>query len=405
MIMLTALLLRAFDRGAGNNIVDFTTGTPSGEQATPSAACSPCDAETESSVPETVVPAETIRGEETEVPTNPFYALASCTPPSATPFEESTPMGSADAVITPEIAFTPSESVTVEPTAPHDVVPTNTMIPPQDTDTPEQTNSPIQSEIRQRSISYMSRGAAVQATICVPEKANCPLVIMLHGFMGDREQFGGFRLIADELLKEGVATIRMDFAGCGDSTESFENLSLDSMKEDAINALNYMKKNYDINEDRIGILGFSMGGRAALEIVAESLATPHMMWLIAPAASTSGFIDLLGGKAKWQSMYEDALNNGYASYQGVRLSAEFFECFLRYENPAQDAKDRFHGSALVAYSRNDQAVPWTISQNVADVLQCEVLAFETGGHACGLNLGAGNTLLSAQLRSALRMLK
>ena len=67
-----------------------------------------------------------------------------------------------------------------------------------------------------------SRGVSIPATMVIPPRKPeqaLPLVLLLHGHGGTREEAGAFTRVAAELAARGIASIRMDFPGCGDSTE------------------------------------------------------------------------------------------------------------------------------------------------------------------------------------------
>jgi len=112
-----------------------------------------------------------------------------------------------------------------------------------------------------------SRGVAVPATYVHPVAEGdekFPLVVLAHGHGGTRHEAGGFTSLAEELATRGIASIRMDFPGCGDSVESFANNNLTNMLTDIRASRDYALLQPNIDRDRVGIHGFSMGGRLAL---------------------------------------------------------------------------------------------------------------------------------------------
>lgn len=110
----------------------------------------------------------------------------------------------------------------------------------------------------------------VPAVVTIPKgEGPFPAVVMNHGHGGSKDENVGFGGVAAALAEAGIASIRMDFPGCGDSTAPFTENTLSNMKSDSNASLAYLLENYDIDEAKLGILGYSMGGRLALEIVSE----------------------------------------------------------------------------------------------------------------------------------------
>ena len=143
-------------------------------------------------------------------------------------------------------------------------------------------------------ITYQSRGVEVPATVEVPQTdGEISVVVLIHGHGGSRDEYLGFPVVAEALADRGIASIRMDFPGCGESSESFQENTLTNMKTDVLAAIDYMKANYDV--DDIGLFGYSMGGRIALELLAEDKVDPDAVVLLAPAADTEDMKNLFGG--------------------------------------------------------------------------------------------------------------
>ena len=68
----------------------------------------------------------------------------------------------------------------------------------------------------------------------------CPMVMLLHGFTGDKYN-RPLTDIADALEKKGVASIRFDFNGHGDSEGDFINMTVLNEIEDARKVYEYVK--------------------------------------------------------------------------------------------------------------------------------------------------------------------
>lgn len=96
-----------------------------------------------------------------------------------------------------------------------------------------------------------------------------PAVLMLHGLGSNRDEIGGiFVDAATALADRGIASLRIDFRGFGRSAGDMGDFTLDRQAEDAAIALEMLAARADIDSDRIGVLGFSFGGAAAIELAA-----------------------------------------------------------------------------------------------------------------------------------------
>lgn len=92
-----------------------------------------------------------------------------------------------------------------------------------------------------------------------------PAVIMLHGNGSTRHEAGNaYDYTAPEMAKAGIATIRFDYIGNGDSTGDYIDFTYDKGIADAMMCYDYLSTLSNIDMEHIGIMGWSQGGRLAL---------------------------------------------------------------------------------------------------------------------------------------------
>ena len=107
----------------------------------------------------------------------------------------------------------------------------------------------------------------IPATVCMPtSEGKHPAVVMLHGTGSTRDEAGdGYKHAAPVLAaKYGIATIRIDFPGNGESTADYMQYTFDTAVADAVCAAQYMMSLDAIDPELIGVMGWSQGGTDAL---------------------------------------------------------------------------------------------------------------------------------------------
>jgi len=144
------------------------------------------------------------------------------------------------------------------------------------------------------SVQFTSEGDKIFGILHLPLNVkNPPLVVVCHGFAG--EKTGKFRIYVDEaelLSQQGIATLRFDFRGCGDSEGSWFDMTIGNEVEDTLRALEFVET-LPVDQSRIGILGKSMGGLVAV-IAAGIRKNIKSMALWAPAFHADQWKELWG---------------------------------------------------------------------------------------------------------------
>ena len=121
-------------------------------------------------------------------------------------------------------------------------------------------------------VSFTNGDAVLKGTLTLPE--NCgrktPVLIMVTGSglqNRDEEMFGHkpFAVIADAFARAGIATLRYDDRGFGESTGDVVFCTTEDLKNDALAGIRILRERFD----NVGVLGHSEGGTIALMLAAE----------------------------------------------------------------------------------------------------------------------------------------
>lgn len=107
------------------------------------------------------------------------------------------------------------------------------------------------------------------ATLTIPQnKKKYPLAILISGtgqhdrdytYMG--RQF--FTVLADELARKGIASLRVDDRGIGKTTGDFKESTTGDFADDVDAQIAYLKSDKNIDASHIGLIGHSEGGMIA----------------------------------------------------------------------------------------------------------------------------------------------
>ncbi len=105
------------------------------------------------------------------------------------------------------------------------------------------------------------------AVLHVPKKTVKGLVILSHGFTGNKGESGRlFVTTARELAKAGFAALRFDFWGSGDSSGEFYQMTPNTEINDLKNVIRWAHQQ---GWDNIGLLGLSFGGAVTICTAAQ----------------------------------------------------------------------------------------------------------------------------------------
>lgn len=247
----------------------------------------------------------------------------------------------------------------------------------------------------------------IPATIQLPAKSargeELPLVVLCHGFTGNRQGDGHFAPLAEDLAAHGIASVRLDFAGCGDSTEPYANYTLANMAADVDSVIGYMQATYGTG--KTALVGHSMGGRLAslYPQLGQYPVTALALWSPANGTGLQGLEFLsIDNFAAVEELAARADAEGSVAAWGVELSAAYIDG-MRDSDP-NAALQESGLPVLLTYSGNERILSDTTQTEtkaaVESLLDGQVVLdpFVNGDHNYTSEDPATNTQLDADLR-------
>lgn len=140
-------------------------------------------------------------------------------------------------------------------------------------------------------IYFESEGHKISAVLHLPDHKNPSCVIASHGLLSSKDS-EKYIAIGDQLSKEGIALLRFDFRGIGESEGEVEEDSVSRRLTDLDSAIDFVKSRKDLC-GRIGLLGSSLGGFVSLLRASKGMETQSMViW------ATPFHLDDLNSKGK-----------------------------------------------------------------------------------------------------------
>lgn len=265
----------------------------------------------------------------------------------------------------------------------------------------------LQTNTNPKNIEIPGTRGNIPATIQLPAKSargeELPLVVLCHGFTGNRQGDGHFAPLAEDLAAHGIATVRLDFAGCGDSTEPYANYTLANMAADVDSVIGYMQATYGTG--KTALVGHSMGGRLAslYPQLGQYPVTALALWSPANGTGLQGLEFLsIDNFAAVEEMAARADAEGSVAAWGVELSAAYIDG-MRDSDPNATLQESGL-PVLLTYSGNERILSDTTQTETKAAVeslpdgQVVLDPFVNGDHNYTSEDPATNTQLDADLR-------
>lgn len=224
-------------------------------------------------------------------------------------------------------------------------------------------------------ISIVNRsGYTLRGMLNSPENAQekVPVVINVHGFGGTLGGYKGLHTrMARELNRAGIACVRFDMYGNGESDGEFSDMTFTSLLEDTEDIFHWVAAQPWADHEHLILSGQSMGG--------------YVVSCAAPRLNPFALILMCPGGAMWYGALERSLSMEqqgifFADVEGLRFSTGFNKDLHQYE-PFSTAAG-YHGPTLLIRGTMDELVDESICEKYRSLYgeACTYLSIEGGNH-------------------------
>jgi uncharacterized protein len=218
-------------------------------------------------------------------------------------------------------------------------------------------------------------------TVPVDRPGRLPAVLLLPG-AGLRDRDGAsaslpahrpLREIADTLSRLGMAVLRLDARGHGDSGGSRSEATTAGFAEDARAAVTYLRSRQEIDPDRLALVGHGEGAAIALMLGASD---PRIRALVLTGAAARPGMEvtlhqnrssLEASGELMPAQVDSVLLTVRASLEAQKRQSPWARFYLEHD-PAPDAR-RVRGSTLVVHGGSDRQVPVNFAEELHAILQ------------------------------------
>ena len=216
---------------------------------------------------------------------------------------------------------------------------------------------PLTSYAGESSLRLTNGEYEIPAIVNLPDAEQAvPAVVLLHGTASHKNEVGNlYARLAAALAQVGIGSIRIDFAGTGDSPVSYRHYTLESAVRDASVALSYLQSQPQVNNEKLGVVGFSQGGLIAQLLIAQSpVFDSFVAWSSVASDGVSAF------RPVFDSMYQQAKQQGYVTQEytwraPLDISLEWFEQVKANKSLTNMAT--YNGALLAIAGSADKVVP------------------------------------------------
>ncbi len=205
-------------------------------------------------------------------------------------------------------------------------------------------------------ISIKRDGLTLRGDLRKPDLEKCPVAIIFHGLMSRRmvDDNSMFDIIADKCVERGIAAVKFDFNGHGDSDGDFFDMNVFNEILDAAKIMEYVRKLPFVTD--IYIAGHSQGALVGGMIAGYYRDKVKKLAMLAPAATIRD--DALKGSC-FGMPYDSYNVPEYMPMKNLegdefRLGGLYFR--IAKTLPVYETTSMFEGKTLIVHGTADAAV-------------------------------------------------
>ncbi len=218
--------------------------------------------------------------------------------------------------------------------------------------------------LREQDLLIPSGEQKIAATLRRATDPCAPVLILLHGFTGFRDELavngtdeGVLSRMARLLEEAGYTSLRIDFRGSGESDGAWEDTTFESQIADAVVAVDWGREQKEFRHSKVIVVGWSQGGFIAGSAVVERPDLDGVALLTPIVHPRKTFKHLLGEKIIARACISDPETLVAAEFpwgRKIRIKARFFQDMPEVSPPLEHSK--YTGPMLVVAALHDRII-------------------------------------------------
>lgn len=226
--------------------------------------------------------------------------------------------------------------------------------------------------MNEREVEFKDKqGRKIVGTLLTPDGTSpFPAVIICHGFRGNRNE-EHIKEIAEKITDSGLASLRFDFTqDPGKSSLPFESMTVSYELEVLDEALRYIKSLKELDPERIGVAGHSLGGFLSACYTAEHPEIKSLA-LLSAVYNFRIMFEIAYGKDSRDQVKERGFGESYSSSAGrnVKLKIGFYEDLEKHD--MDSVVENLTCPVLVVHGTVDDSVSLDHAQHYFDRSQSQ----------------------------------
>lgn len=213
-------------------------------------------------------------------------------------------------------------------------------------------------------------GLTLRGDLALPQKDSYDIAIIMHGFTGNRKG-ELLAVLTDALLEKGIASLRFDFNGHGDSDGVLEDMTVLNEIADAKAVLDYVRSLEHVQN--IYLIGHSQGGVVASMLAGYYPEFIKKVVLLAPAATLKD--DAIKGECQG-TVYDPSHIPDQVVVNGKTIGGFYFR--IAQLLPIYETAAHYTGEALMVHGDQDTIVDKIASERYVHAFPNNHLCIQKG---------------------------
>ena len=207
-------------------------------------------------------------------------------------------------------------------------------------------------------------GIKIPGIYCAPNGKNRGAILVLHGITTHKDEYGNFFAdLARAFALKGLASLRIDFRGHGESTVSQKSFTVASQLCDTVAASRWLRTKAGVQ--RIAILGCSFGCPPAIfavEVLPNEIGKLVLICPVLDYERTFLRPETLWAKEQFSALARKSwMKRGYLMINGTFSADVKLLCELHSLEPAERLK-RSRMPCLIIHGTADSMVPFAAAE-------------------------------------------